>query len=613
MRKESEDQRFKASLTVISARTSNRSGAKRRQLTHKATIILLMIGFLIIMSCGGKSTDSTDTSATTTSLAASSTSVTYGTIVTFTATVLPSAVTGAVTFYDGTTSLGSGTMSSGSAILTTTTLAMGTHTITASYGGSGTYSASTSDAVTVMVTSSDSPFGIHPASNDNYAYARDLGIKWNSEGMFFVWEWIDSGRNGKYSYTNATLSTGETFNYDQERVNLYSEDIEMALNICPFHKGGEFQSDGEKLIYQDFVEKTVKRYDGNDDLGCTLASPDCYSNGDGQYPSSDLISKFKANPIKYWQVCNKLEDTCSTDCNNTYATKYAEALKLTYEAVKEADPTANVLIAGDSKKDLYPAVYGALGGQYIDIIDFHRYGTYDWYNPKDDFNFLKGSLQVSGFDTSKLRFWITETGTYSGTPTIDTTYQYQSEKQQAEGLFKAYVSALANGIEKIFWAWGIVEGFNAACSIFDFTGLVYDGCDCVNGTYTCGTNIGYDLGSGVKKLSYYTYKKMVETLDGSDWTNIQTIQESSGVYIYKFTKNGHPIWVAWNDNINSQTISLDVGTINTVNVVEAIPKYASGSEVTNYNSAFNTELKTAQSGKITVTLSDAPVFVGETL
>jgi hypothetical protein len=106
---------------------------------------------------------------------------------------------------------------------------------------------------------------------------------------------------------------------------------------------------------------------------------------------------------------------------------------------------------------------------------------------------------------------------------------------------------------------------------------------------------------------------MVETLDGSDWTNIQTIQESSGVYIYKFTKNGRPIWVAWNDNTNSQTISLDVGTINTVNVVEAIPQYASGSEVTNYNSAFNTELKTAQSGKITVTLSDAPVFVGETL
>jgi hypothetical protein len=572
------------------------------------------------MSCGGKSTDSTGPAATTTSLAASSTSVTYGTSVTFTATVLPSAVTGTVTFYDGTTSLGSGTMSSGSAILTTTTLAMGTYTITASYGGSGTYSASTSNAVTVTVTSSDSPFGITPASYGNYAYAKDLGIKWNREDLYFVWEWIDSSRNGEYSFTQATTppqegtpDTGGTYNYDLGRIALYSEDIKMIVNICPFIKGGEFQSDSEKAIYQDFVEKTVKRYDGNDDLGCTLASPDCYSTGDGQYPSSDLITKFKANPIKYWQVCNQLSDTCTTDCNNTYATKYAEALKLTYEAVKIADPTASVLIAGDSERDLYPAVYGALGGQYVDIIDFHRFGTYDWYNPQDDFNFLKGSLQVSGFDTSKLRFWITETGTYSGTPTKDITYGYQSEKQQAEGLFKPYVSALANGIEKIFWAWGIVDGFQYDCSIFDFTGLVYDGCDCVNGIYTCGTNIGYDLGSDVKKLSYYTYKKMVETLDGSDWTNIQTIQESSGVYIYKFTKNGHPIWVAWNDNTNSQTISLDVGTINAVNVVEAIPKYASGSEVTNYNSSFNTELKTAQSGKITVTLSDAPVFVSETL
>jgi uncharacterized protein (TIGR03437 family) len=95
-------------------------------------------------------------SATSTSVAltASSTSLAYGSKVTFTATVSPSAATGTVTFYDGTTSLGSSTLSSGSASLSTSSLAVGTHSITASYGGASGYAGSTSSAVTATVTAS---------------------------------------------------------------------------------------------------------------------------------------------------------------------------------------------------------------------------------------------------------------------------------------------------------------------------------------------------------------------------------------------------------------------------------------------------------------------------
>ncbi|QEE29600.1 DUF3500 domain-containing protein [Terriglobus albidus] len=96
------------------------------------------------------------TTSTTTTLSTSLTSVTYGSAVTFTATVSPSAATGSVTFYDGSTSLGAVTLSSGSASLSTSTLTVGTHTITATYAGSSTYSSSTSSAVTVVVNSSSS-------------------------------------------------------------------------------------------------------------------------------------------------------------------------------------------------------------------------------------------------------------------------------------------------------------------------------------------------------------------------------------------------------------------------------------------------------------------------
>jgi hypothetical protein len=72
---------------------------------------------------------------------------TFGASVTFTATVTTSPVatpTGTVTFKDGTTTLGTGTLSSGKAAFTTTTLAVGSHSITAAYGGSSSFSGSTS-------------------------------------------------------------------------------------------------------------------------------------------------------------------------------------------------------------------------------------------------------------------------------------------------------------------------------------------------------------------------------------------------------------------------------------------------------------------------------------
>jgi hypothetical protein len=99
--------------------------------------------------------DSTNLIATTTTLSGPSSAAT-GASVTFTATVAPSSgaavPTGTVTFLDGTTSLGTGTLSaSGAATLTTTTLAAGSHSITAQYGGDTSFAASTSTALSIAI------------------------------------------------------------------------------------------------------------------------------------------------------------------------------------------------------------------------------------------------------------------------------------------------------------------------------------------------------------------------------------------------------------------------------------------------------------------------------
>jgi len=62
--------------------------------------------------------------------------------VTFTASVTPQfsgKVTGTVTFYDGTTALKSASLSGGAAKFTTSTLASGTHSITATYNGNASF------------------------------------------------------------------------------------------------------------------------------------------------------------------------------------------------------------------------------------------------------------------------------------------------------------------------------------------------------------------------------------------------------------------------------------------------------------------------------------------
>ncbi len=84
---------------------------------------------------------------------------TYGQAVTFTATVSPASAgqptpTGTVTFMDGSTTLGPGTLdASGVSTFTTSTLAVGIHSITAVYGGDNNFSNSTSVPISQNVQS----------------------------------------------------------------------------------------------------------------------------------------------------------------------------------------------------------------------------------------------------------------------------------------------------------------------------------------------------------------------------------------------------------------------------------------------------------------------------
>ena len=90
--------------------------------------------------------------ATTTTVSANKSTAVAGQTVTFTATVSPAAAPGSVTFLDGAQAIGSVAVSGGAASLAVSNLAVGVHSVTASYGGAAGYAASTSTAVIVTIT-----------------------------------------------------------------------------------------------------------------------------------------------------------------------------------------------------------------------------------------------------------------------------------------------------------------------------------------------------------------------------------------------------------------------------------------------------------------------------
>lgn len=386
--------------------------------------------------------------------------------------------------------------------------------------------------------SESSPFGLHPAKVEDienpYQYATDIGVSWHRPAKYFAWILVQ---------TDIAKSAYDWSLFDSE-IRQVPPGMNLLYNIIVappasshqkdiFEKAKKKGLDLEKYIRKDsylpvnnkaytaFVTACVERYDG-----------------DGIDDMPGLTS-----PIKYWQVGNEPHPKIAD---------FAEFVKITSSAIRQADPSAKVVLGGafrivmESRSNFERAfipVIKELQGKYIDIIDFHwgsnAQGNYRDY--KDIYSYLRSELVKAGL-SGDTPVWITEMSTYSGDPVKASSQPwdppYQSEGMQAGDLIKRYVYGLSIGVEKIFWAWGLMEGFHGNDTYFDHTGLMYDG------------KFSSDEGRGVKKLSYYSYKLMTSLLDGSDWKRVETVVDGKdNIYVYRFTKkeSGAKVYVVWWD------------------------------------------------------------------
>ncbi|HET9406631.1 MAG TPA: protease pro-enzyme activation domain-containing protein, partial [Candidatus Sulfotelmatobacter sp.] len=136
---------------------------------------------------------------TTTTVSSSLNPSSFGQSVTLTATVSPSAATGTVQFFDGLNLLGTAALSGGTASLSILSLPVGSHPITAHYGGDSNFASSTSPVLVEAVNTSTALMVRVNAGGPLYVDSR--GQTWQADKGF-------SG-GSTYSTTSAIAGTSD--------------------------------------------------------------------------------------------------------------------------------------------------------------------------------------------------------------------------------------------------------------------------------------------------------------------------------------------------------------------------------------------------------------------
>jgi len=162
--------------------------------------------------------------SSSTAVSSSASSSTVGQSVTFTATVSGSSgtPTGTVTFLNGSTSLGTGSLSGGHATFTTSSLAVGSYSISASYGGDSNFNSSSSSTITQTVNKANPSTSVTSSINPS-VFGQSITFKATISGSGFTPTGSVTFYDGSTSLGSGTLSSGQaTFSTAAESVGSHS-------------------------------------------------------------------------------------------------------------------------------------------------------------------------------------------------------------------------------------------------------------------------------------------------------------------------------------------------------------------------------------------------------
>nr|WP_152393444.1 DNRLRE domain-containing protein [Paenibacillus guangzhouensis] len=248
---------------------------------------------------------------------------------------------------------------------------------------------------------------------------------------------------------------------------------------------------------------------------------------------------------------------------------YVPLLKKTYETIKPAYPELPVLGTSTVGNLKWVEDVLKLGGMsYMDGFSIHPYlypGAPEGY----EIQIADLKSLIRKYNNGNLKpIWINETGW----PT-ELDARGVDEKTQANYLLRAYVVAIANGVEKVVW--------------YD---LINDGIQNINeDNFGLLRNPNDPLGSLTPKPAYTTFATMTKMLNNAQFVARDATE--SDIRSYRFDKNGEDVRAVWS---TGGSIPVVIRTISPIQITDMMG---------------NTHTYTPYNGNVFVTLSNEPYYV----
>ena len=375
-------------------------------------------------------------------------------------------------------------------------------------------------------------FGFMPASWD-YENAREAGGAFDRP-FFELFQW------GMIEKTPGNFDFYET---DRTVKEAQACGLHILANIQPFAAWDQAICHGpqptgntgmpgvqstkykpcDMVAYANFVGKLVERYDGDsiDDMpGLTV-------------------------PVKHWELMNEPEFQTEPIYFQGTPADYVDTLKVTYEAVKQADPEALIVQGGmagmmPESAAWWQGVFDAGGGDYLDIMNMHSIGHGEHLNIPA----FKELLEENGLLYKPV--WVTEVQ-------FQQSHQTQSYTNEdfAGILARSYIFALANGVDKLFYV-------NLRMPPFYDSGIPFD------------ERSALITDSGGQSALFHAHLAISDILGDLDLDEGDTVEiigeRVDGWFIadgqYKFIINGRVIYALWGSG------SLPVGITGEIRVVD---------------------------------------------
>ena len=392
-------------------------------------------------------------------------------------------------------------------------------------------------------------------------YVEDLGISWLSLQPHVLWMAIEP-EPGVYDWSNLDeeVRALQAFGLDitmvlSPLINAFGDSRQEVIDVIAQYpsfihfmrqgvgKDYRLHPQGETLpFWREFVRTAVDRYDG-----------------DGANDMPGLRYQ-----VRSWHIVEEYPTPSLSDERD-----YVFLLQEAHRIIKEESPQARVILAGLAGNYAHwfafmdgfidDASAGVVDGVLMTLEEMNesplwsfRKARYEWLveNAFESFDvmdlhayvpiesFLEGEIAylnnlMSRFGEPK-PIWIIEGGgphkNYVGYPAVnspaDAYFGWGTFKENAEFVVKLHAISAAMGVERQHWGLGGVKSENA----------YWDG-------PWCGMGL-LDWADDHRKPSYYTFKLMIELLDGFTSCEDESIE---GLRAFRFTVNGDSVFVLWNE------------------------------------------------------------------